>query len=347
MRSLLHLTRHTHVYVPLAPYLLPVLTSTLSASSKPKPSTLRPLDFETNIRAPQQYLKTRVYNEGLAEESAFLLAEYLASPPVQGSIGFPEIVVPITLLLRKAIKSAKGAQGKLAKAKETGVVKVLVDRIDESAQWVEQKRKSVLFAPGKTGEVERWEDDLKVEDSPLARYVKVQRKAREKRRKLVEKVRVLSTPVGRASMANHACVFTGERGRGGDARGLSIEFVWDRDPRSCDVRVSGGSARVRRRWISPTCDLAYERLPCSTRPYGRVLTSHILPVSHQYTGNGGHPPPHDVLAAAVAAQLTHSVIGSLFGLRDFWISGSELLPRTFPRGTRTQGHGHAWTRLSA
>ncbi|KAI0370872.1 Noc2-domain-containing protein [Pilatotrama ljubarskyi] len=189
VRSILHLTRHTHTYVPLAPYLLPVLTSTLSASSKPKPSTLRPLDFETHIRAPQQYLKTRVYNEGLAEESAFLLAEYLASPPVQGSIGFPEIVVPVVLLLRKAIKGAKSAQGKLAKAKEAGVTKALVDRIEESGRWVEQKRKGVLFAPGKMGEVERWEDSLKVEDSPLARYVKVQRKAREKRRKLVEKAR--------------------------------------------------------------------------------------------------------------------------------------------------------------
>lgn len=275
VRSLLHLTRHTHVYVPLAPYLLPVLTSTLSASSKPKPSTLRPLDFETNIRAPQQYLKTRVYNEGLAEESAFLLAEYLASPPVQGSIGFPEVVVPITLLLRKAIKSAKGAQGKLAKAKETGVVKVLVDRIDESAQWLEQKRKSVLFAPGKTGEVERWEDDLKIEDAPLARYVKVQRKAREKRRKLVEKVRTRSTPVYLSDLAkyDHACAFAGEGGRGGDARGLSPELVWDWDPRPCDARVSGGSARVRRRRTSPTCDLAHGRLPCSTHVYGRVLTS--------------------------------------------------------------------------
>ncbi|KAI0351630.1 Noc2-domain-containing protein [Trametes cingulata] len=189
VRSILHLTRHTHTYVPLAPYLLPVLTSTLSASSKPKPSTLRPLDFETHIRAPQQYLKTRVYNEGLAEESAFLLAEYLASPPVQGSIGFPEIVVPIVLLLRKAIKAAKSAQGKLSKAKEAGIAKALVDRIEESGRWVEQKRKGVLLAPGKMGEVERWEESLKVEDSPLARYVKVQRKAREKRRKLVEKAR--------------------------------------------------------------------------------------------------------------------------------------------------------------
>ncbi|KAI8972566.1 Noc2-domain-containing protein [Trametes punicea] len=189
VRSILHLTRHTCTYVPLAPYLLPVLTSTLSASSKPKPSTLRPLDFETHIRAPQQYLKTRVYNEGLAEESAFLLAEYLASPPVLGSIGFPEVVIPVVLLLRKAIKGAKSAQGKLSKAKEAGIAKSLVDRIEESERWVEQRRKGVLFAPGKLSEVERWEEGLKVEHSPLARYVKVQRKAREKRRKLVEKAR--------------------------------------------------------------------------------------------------------------------------------------------------------------
>ncbi|KAI0717685.1 Noc2-domain-containing protein [Cerioporus squamosus] len=191
VRSMLHLTRHTHTYVPLAPYLLPILTSTLSASSKLKASTLRPLDFETHIRAPQQYLKTRVYNEGLAEESAFLLAEYLASPPVHGSIGFPEVSVPIVLLLRKAVKGAKGAHGKGGKGKEAGVVKALVERVEESAKWVEQKRKGVVFAPGKMAEVERWEGDVsaKVEETPLGKYVKVQRKAREKRRKLVEKAR--------------------------------------------------------------------------------------------------------------------------------------------------------------
>ena len=193
IRSILHLTKHTHTYVPLAPYLLPILTSTLSASSKPKASTLRPFDFDTHIRAPQQYLKTRVYNEGLAEESAFLLAEFLASPPVHGSIGFPEVTVPIVLLLRKSIKASKNAQGKGSKSKEAALAKTLVERVEESAKWLEQKRNGVLFAPGKLGEVERWEDDLrgKVDDTPLGRYVKVQRKAREKRRKLVEKVRLV------------------------------------------------------------------------------------------------------------------------------------------------------------
>ncbi|EMD35018.1 hypothetical protein CERSUDRAFT_54194 [Gelatoporia subvermispora B] len=186
VRSLLHLTRHTSTYVPLAPYLLPILTSVLTASSKPKASTLRPLDFDTAIRAPQQYLKTRVYNEGLAEEAAFLLAEYLASPPVHGSIAFPEIVVPLAMMLRKAIKSAKSSPWK---AKEAGLAKALVERVEESARWVEQKRKGVSFAPGRFGEVEAWESDVKVDESPLGKFVKVQRKTREKRRKLVEKAR--------------------------------------------------------------------------------------------------------------------------------------------------------------
>ncbi|CAL1697939.1 unnamed protein product [Somion occarium] len=188
-RSLLHLTRHTRIYVPLAPCLFPILLSTLSAASKPKASTLRPLDFETTIRAPQQYLKTRVYNEGLAEETTFLLAEYLSSEPVHASVAFPEVIVPLVMMLRKAVKGSKeGKEGKW-KAKEAGLVKALVERIEESARWVEGKRKNVGFAPGKPAEVERWEEGVNVEETPLGKYVKVQRKTREKRRKLVEKAR--------------------------------------------------------------------------------------------------------------------------------------------------------------
>ncbi|KAI0944516.1 hypothetical protein AcW1_002201 [Taiwanofungus camphoratus] len=186
IRSLLHLTRRTHIYVPLAPYLLPVLTSVLSTSSKPKASTLRSFDFDTNIRAPQQYLKTRVYNEGLVEEVTYLFAEYLASAPVHGSIAFHEVVVPIVMILRKAVKVAKSSSWK---AKEAGLAKGLVERIEESARWVEQKRKGVTFAPGRLGEVEAWESGVNTDDTPLGKYVKVQRKVREKRRKLVEKAR--------------------------------------------------------------------------------------------------------------------------------------------------------------
>lgn len=190
-RSLLHLSQHTRTYVPLMPYLLPILTSTMTSSSKPKASTLRHFDFDTNIRAPQQYLKTRVYEEGLAEEASYLLAEYLASGPVHGSIAFPEMVVPLTMMLRKTIKGAKSSSWK---AKEAGIAKILVERIEESSKWAEQKRKGVTFTPSRMTEVGTWENSIKLDETPLGRYVKVQRKAREKRKKLVEKVRSL-TPV--------------------------------------------------------------------------------------------------------------------------------------------------------
>ncbi|KZT66744.1 Noc2-domain-containing protein [Daedalea quercina L-15889] len=186
IRSLLHLTQHTRTYVPLVPYLLPILASTMTSSSKPKASTLRHFDFETNIRAPQQYLRTRVYNEGLAEEASYLLTEYLASGPVHGSIAFPEIVMPLVMMLKKTIKGAKASSWK---AKEAGIAKTLVERIEESAQSAEQKRKGVVFTPSRMTEVEAWENNVKLDETPLGRYARVQRKAREKRRKLVERAR--------------------------------------------------------------------------------------------------------------------------------------------------------------
>ncbi|KAI0052496.1 Noc2-domain-containing protein [Auriscalpium vulgare] len=187
VRSLTHLSRHTHTYIPLAPYLLPILTSTLT-TSKPKSSTLRPLDFDTAIRAPAQYVNTRVYAEGVADAGALLLAEWMCVPAVHASIAFPELVVPLTVVLRKALKAASKGKGR-GGGKAAGAVKVLVERIEESAAWAAARRAGVVFAPGQTREVAAWEAAVEVAETPLGRYVQVQRKAREKQRQLVEKAR--------------------------------------------------------------------------------------------------------------------------------------------------------------
>ncbi|KAG9217772.1 hypothetical protein CCMSSC00406_0003539 [Pleurotus cornucopiae] len=185
IRSLLRLTQHTDTYVPLAPYIVPILTATLTGP-RPKSSTLKPLDFEVQIRAPQQYLKTRVYTEGLVEEATFLLADWLATRVIQGSVAFPEIVVPIVVSVRKSLKAGKNASGK-----DVTAVKVLVERIEDAARWVDQKRKSLPFAPGNVSKVEEWESGVraKIEETPMAKYAKILKKTREKRRKLIEKAR--------------------------------------------------------------------------------------------------------------------------------------------------------------
>ena len=188
IKSLIHLVRHTHTYIPLTAYLLPIITSTLS-TGKPKSSTLRPLDMETNIRAPQQLLRTRVYEEGLIEEATYLLGDYLSTRPIMGSIAFPEVVTPIVVTLRRALKTGKTSGGS-AKSKEVGMVKSLVERVEESMKVTEKQRLNVRFGPGDTKEVDEWEERLNVEETPLGKYMKVQKKVRDKKRKLVEKVSV-------------------------------------------------------------------------------------------------------------------------------------------------------------
>jgi nucleolar complex protein 2 len=164
-----------------------------------------------------------VYTEGLVEETAYLLAEWLASRPIQGSIAFPELVVPIVVVLRRAIKAGKssGSYGKNVSGKNIGVVKGLLERVEESSQWVEQRRNGVTFAPGMLAEVEEWESRVKIEESPLGKYVKVQRKTREKRRLLIEKVRCSNILMD--ILSPHFCVvIIGKRGRGRDPGGLIV-----------------------------------------------------------------------------------------------------------------------------
>jgi nucleolar complex protein 2 len=179
----------TRTYIPLSQYLLPILTTSISPTyGRLKPSTLKPLDLETSVRAPQQYLKTRVYSETLAEEAAFLLAEWFSSRPVQGSIAFPEISVPVLVVLRKALKTARNAP-KGRGGKEAAVIKALVDRVEDSTRWIEKKRSSATFGPAQLDEIFAWEKALNIEDSPIFKYLSVQRKTREKKRQLVEKAR--------------------------------------------------------------------------------------------------------------------------------------------------------------
>ena len=56
-------------------------------------------------------------------------------------------------------------------------MKGLLERVEESSRWVEERRKGVTFTPRLLAEVEDWESRVKVEESPLGRYIKVQRRS--------------------------------------------------------------------------------------------------------------------------------------------------------------------------
>ena len=90
----------------------------------------------------------------------------------------------LTVALKRSSKRASGG-------KEATMAKVLLERVAEGVEWVEKKRQSLLLGPGFTDEVSAWEAEIRLEDSPMFKYVKTQRKLREKRQRLLQKVNFL------------------------------------------------------------------------------------------------------------------------------------------------------------
>lgn len=104
--------------------------------------------------------------------------------------------------------------GKSGGGKAAAGVKVLVERVEEGAKWISSRRESVTFAPGMRDQVARWESEIKVEETPLGKWLSIQRKAREKRRKLVEKVCSLRNLHARCNMLNSTIYLQAKAGEG-------------------------------------------------------------------------------------------------------------------------------------
>lgn len=139
---------------------------------------MKPLDWEYYLKCPSAYQKTRVYADGLADEVIFLLTEYYAS--LSTSIAFPELVLPAVVALKR--HSKKTGQAKLGNQ-----VKLLVDKLEGQAAWVEERREKIEFGPQKRDKVDRFLQGVKGEETPFGGFARVGRKVREGKRNVLEK----------------------------------------------------------------------------------------------------------------------------------------------------------------
>ena len=196
-RSLLRLSHATTTYIPLGASLLEVLNSA-ECSKAPKPSTLAPLDFSTALRAPLAYLRSRVYQDGVGFELAELLGEffYIWSK----NIAFPELIIPPTVQMKRWLKLTSTATkpepntGKGTKSKHNRYSKIhaafrlLVQKLELNARFIEDKRRQVHFAPSHRTEVDNFLGDLPREETPLGAYIVGERKRREEKEKMLREV---------------------------------------------------------------------------------------------------------------------------------------------------------------
>lgn len=188
VRSLLRISLTTSTYIPLAAPLLEVLNSA-EMRKAPKPSTLKPLDFATSIRAPKSYLRTRTYQDGVGEQTQELLSEFFGL--WAKSIAFPELALPVVVMVKRWLKDVgsrvPGAGNKNQKV--NGMISLVVQKLETNSKFIEEKRAKVDFAPNNRKGVQSFLQDLEVEKTPLGAFLSGQRRQREERAKLVEEGR--------------------------------------------------------------------------------------------------------------------------------------------------------------
>ncbi|KAK4868412.1 hypothetical protein LT330_007134 [Penicillium expansum] len=186
-RSLLRISRATGTYIPLSASLLEVLTSA-EMRKHPKSSTLKPLDFNTAIRAPKSYLRSRTYQDGIGEQVAELLSEFFVL--WSKHIAFPELSVPVVVSLKRWLKQVSARSGGNKNAKINQMILLLVQKVETNARWIEERRMNVSYAPRNRSSVESFLKDVDWETTPVGAFVKTQRKLREERAAVLEEGRI-------------------------------------------------------------------------------------------------------------------------------------------------------------
>ncbi|KAI2720985.1 hypothetical protein CBS147332_4225 [Penicillium roqueforti] len=186
-RSLLRISRATGTYIPLSASLLEVLTS--AEMRKPaKSSTLKPLDFNTAIRAPKSYLRSRIYQDGIGEQVTELLSEFFVL--WSKHIAFPELSVPVIVSLKRWLKQVSARSGGNKNAKVNQMILLLVQKVETNARWIEERRLNVSYAPRNRSSVESFLKDVDWETTPVGAFVKTQRRLRDERAAVLEEGRI-------------------------------------------------------------------------------------------------------------------------------------------------------------
>lgn len=175
IRSLIRVSQNTGAFIPLFPLLQEILNST-TLTRNPKNSNLQAFDFDHNIKANSAYLGSRMYQQGVCEQFVDLIGEYFVL--YSKSISFPELATPVTISLRRYIKSSKNV-------KFNKQLSNLVEKLNQNIEFIQQKRSNVEFSPTNRVEVNKFLIDFNWEKTPLGAYVAVQREVKE------EKARIL------------------------------------------------------------------------------------------------------------------------------------------------------------
>lgn len=167
-------TRANGVYIPLATYLLRIITSpalSLAAEkrSRDEKEDKDKVDLQFTMRVKKSQHKSMDYKVGVWKEALYLLAEHMATHST--TIGFPEAFWAVESTLRKLKKDVK-------LPKINGMISAILRHMETTSAKIKAKRDNVNFGPCDLVSVKIFEDDLKAAGNALIDYHASLRQAR-------------------------------------------------------------------------------------------------------------------------------------------------------------------------
>ncbi|RNF22229.1 nucleolar complex protein 2 [Trypanosoma conorhini] len=160
------------VFIPVAPYLLRILTSpsiALNHNFQGKGEKGEQIDLQFTIRVKKSQSRSVSYHRQVWCECLYLLTEHLATH--SHTLGFPEAfwVVETTL---------KRLRGEVKIPKVHSQLSTLLRHMQTTSQRIIARRDQVSIGPCDLAAVKQLEDELKAAGSPLSTYHQVLRQQR-------------------------------------------------------------------------------------------------------------------------------------------------------------------------
>ncbi|KAG5507691.1 hypothetical protein JKF63_06640 [Porcisia hertigi] len=165
-------SRADGLYIPVAPYLLRILTSpsvALSHAPNGGSSSTDTVDLVFTIRVKKSQARSGLYHRDIWSEGLYLLTEHLATH--SHTVGFPESFWAVESTLRKLKTQVRVPM-------VHALISNLLRHIQTTSQKIKAKRDNANFGPCDLAAVKQFEDELKQQGSALASYYRTMRQQR-------------------------------------------------------------------------------------------------------------------------------------------------------------------------
>lgn len=172
IRLLNELSLSAETFIPVLPYILESVESVdLNAKTKSSGGELKHFNWSIILKLSKSQLKERSFKDGLIEECIDSLMEHLKVH--SHSVAFPELVLPMSMQLKKLIKTVKVPN-------YTKKLKSIIDKVEENSKDITNKRKKAAIDLRNADGVKQTENKWKEDGTSFAKYYDGWRKVRDK-----------------------------------------------------------------------------------------------------------------------------------------------------------------------